>query len=527
MNLQRALPALSILAVVYPLVAGSGGARLRLRSGTIPDNLMEADAAVARTVRAGGREAARALRSHLVLQFAAPPGEALRIALEARQFRVLAYVPDNALLVSAPLDAALGGLGVIYAGVLSVENKFSPLFDRSAPEAEGSAVVEFHADVEPGEGRRLAAAEGLKVVENPDLPAESVLVWGAMGRLESLAGLDEVARVYPASAALLSGLPGVACRSGALALAGGAALPVSASLASSFGEGWDGPGLGAAELGYYLGRMTPALDAALTRAEIERALREWAAVVAVTFTESGVAGRNRQFDILFAERAHGDGQDFDGRGGVLAHTFYPPPNAETVAGDLHLDVEEPWRIGNDVDVFSVVLHELGHALGLGHNDDPDAVMYPYYRRSTMLHAPDVVEIRKLYGVLAAAPATPATPATPPVTPAAPAAPATPAPAPQPPVESDRVAPTLVITSPALSAVSTKSASYRVLGRASDNVGVVSVTWSNGSGGAGSAAGLAAFDSGPIPLTPGQNRITITARDAAGNATSRSVTVTRQ
>jgi len=54
---------------------------------------------------------------------------------------------------------------------------------------------------------------------------------------------------------------------------------------------------------------------------------------------------------------------------VLAHTFYPsPPNPEPIAGDVHLDDDEEWVIGSDlsvrsVDLFSVSLHELGHALG--------------------------------------------------------------------------------------------------------------------------------------------------------------------
>ncbi|HEX2972530.1 MAG TPA: matrixin family metalloprotease [Tepidisphaeraceae bacterium] len=33
---------------------------------------------------------------------------------------------------------------------------------------------------------------------------------------------------------------------------------------------------------------------------------------------------------------------FDGAGKVLAHAYYPPPNGQTAAGDLHLDVMENW-----------------------------------------------------------------------------------------------------------------------------------------------------------------------------------------
>ncbi len=49
-----------------------------------------------------------------------------------------------------------------------------------------------------------------------------------------------------------------------------------------------------------------------------------------------------------------------------------------------------------VDLYSVTLHELGHALGLGHSDVPGAVMYPYYRRLTALTTEDIGAIQDLY-----------------------------------------------------------------------------------------------------------------------------------
>src|SRR5207249_3654800 len=78
--------------------------------------------------------------------------------------------------------------------------------------------------------------------------------------------------------------------------------------------------------------------------------------------------------------------------------FYPAPgNSEPIAGDMHLDADEIWRVGASIDLYSVTLHELGHALGLGHSDLPSAVMYPYYKMSTKLSADDIAGIQALYG----------------------------------------------------------------------------------------------------------------------------------
>ena len=56
---------------------------------------------------------------------------------------------------------------------------------------------------------------------------------------------------------------------------------------------------------------------------------------------------------------------------------------------MHLDDSESWNIGKNIDLFSVTLHELGHALGLGHSDNPNDVMYPYYKMNTGLQAGDI------------------------------------------------------------------------------------------------------------------------------------------
>ena len=62
------------------------------------------------------------------------------------------------------------------------------------------------------------------------------------------------------------------------------------------------------------------------------------------------------------------------------------------------------------------------------------------------------------------------------------------------------------------------------GAASDNVGVTQVTWTNSRGGSGTATGTANWTATGIALQRGQNVITVTARDAAGNTATATLTL---
>jgi hypothetical protein len=91
---------------------------------------------------------------------------------------------------------------------------------------------------------------------------------------------------------------------------------------------------------------------------------------------------------------------------------------------------------------------------------------------------------------------------------------------------DTTAPAVTITLPtAASTFAANTGSLNVSGTATDAVGVTQVTWSNDRGGSGTAAGTTTWSVNGVALLGGVNVITITARDAAGNTATDTLSVT--
>jgi hypothetical protein len=82
-----------------------------------------------------------------------------------------------------------------------------------------------------------------------------------------------------------------------------------------------------------------------------------------------------------------------------AWAFYPHAPLSHV--EIYLNDQFTWRLGSDYDVRSVLIHEIGHALGFGHSDDPNSVMYDYYHGvlgNTLSSPDDIGLIGEIYNV---------------------------------------------------------------------------------------------------------------------------------
>ena len=158
---------------------------------------------------------------------------------------------------------------------------------------------------------------------------------------------------------------------------------------------------------YFIQNTTTDILPANARTSIQNAFRTWQAVTRLYFIE--VCNANAaDIVILWGEGNHGDNFPFDGggtaQGNVLAHAFFPPPNAGALAGDMHFDDFEVWtnlaRINGlpSIDLESVALHEIGHSLGLNHTNVIGSVMEAVYNGSRRnLGNDDIAGMRSVYG----------------------------------------------------------------------------------------------------------------------------------
>jgi hypothetical protein len=166
---------------------------------------------------------------------------------------------------------------------------------------------------------------------------------------------------------------------------------------AAFGR-WDKP-----VITWRVDTAPPPLTVAALRRAVTRATAEWSRASGLAITEAlGTA----PVDIaITAERPgeHGDSCAFDAS--TLAHAFFPSESDPICPhGKVHVNAGQRLTLtarpspGPPYDLESVLLHELGHALGLGHSTDPDSVMWSTYAGTRRrLATDDVAGMAALYG----------------------------------------------------------------------------------------------------------------------------------
>jgi len=150
------------------------------------------------------------------------------------------------------------------------------------------------------------------------------------------------------------------------------------------GAKWGSPELGAAG-----GTVTWAVDASISQAEmqsINAAFAEWSEVANIQFQQ---VASTAESDIDFANSA------LDGAGNVLGVTGFSYTGGQLQSADIKFDSGDNLS-GSD---FSLVaIHEIGHAIGLGHfNDDPAVMNSTANFDLTGLAQSDIDGIVALYG----------------------------------------------------------------------------------------------------------------------------------
>ncbi len=111
--------------------------------------------------------------------------------------------------------------------------------------------------------------------------------------------------------------------------------------------------------------------------DIYTAFDYWSKRFGITFER--LDEKSSDIHISFKQENHSHHKEFDGKGGALAHAYRKE-------GIICLDLSEFWTDINEIndsstDFFTVILHEIGHIIGLNHDFfDEKSIMFPSYSK---------------------------------------------------------------------------------------------------------------------------------------------------
>lgn len=135
------------------------------------------------------------------------------------------------------------------------------------------------------------------------------------------------------------------------------------------------------------------IDETTVRSQIFHSLKKWESISLLTFYEDPY-NISADIKVSFQSGNHNDGYNFDDKGGLLAHAFYPYNTSGK--GVVHLDFAEEWT---STLLFTTLIHEFGHTFGLGHSSEINAIMYPYLGvKKIDFDKDDITAIQNMYGM---------------------------------------------------------------------------------------------------------------------------------
>jgi hypothetical protein len=143
------------------------------------------------------------------------------------------------------------------------------------------------------------------------------------------------------------------------------------------------------------------LTAAELRAATEESLRLWASVAPLHFIERPDSGPPPS-DVPYAAADHPQIRIGHHIITDWGHAYFP--GSSGLAGDIHLASGAPWTLGSSAwNLLEVMVHEIGHALGLGHLFGELAMMNASFTGrygglgTAYLFDADVAAIQAIYG----------------------------------------------------------------------------------------------------------------------------------
>ena len=143
--------------------------------------------------------------------------------------------------------------------------------------------------------------------------------------------------------------------------------------------------------------LDPVADTAIWQREFARALQTWSNVSTLNFHSVDDAGLATGISGL----AQGDSRFGDIRlgahplDGYVGYAYYP--SSTTKGGDITINPNYTFHVGTYIDLYSVLLHESGHSLGLDHSTS-GTVMYPTITGVySGLTPDDIGGIQSIYG----------------------------------------------------------------------------------------------------------------------------------